>query len=203
MLLEDLLVGVAQFLQTFGRYVGIEIDLVLGLDLAERLLKMFVLHTHDDVTEHVDQAAIRVIGKSLVAGRFRLTHHRFVGQSKIQNRIHHAGHGDGRTTADRDQQGILLVAELLAQFLLQRLDLGGDLLRQARRQFAARFVIGRTTLGRDREPGRHGKSNSGHLGQIGTLATQQLFLLAVAVGARLAEIVGHLRLGHLFIYFLC
>ena len=81
--LEHLLVFFTQFLEAFRRYVGIFLNLVLLLDLGEGVFEMFVVHAHNDVTVHVDQSSIRVVGKPFVFGRGSQTKNRLVGEAQV------------------------------------------------------------------------------------------------------------------------
>ncbi len=144
------------------------------------------------VAVHVDQPAIGVVGKALVAGGIGQADDRLVVQAEVENRVHHARHRDGGAAADRDEQRILRVAEFLAQLFFERGDVGGHVVHQAGGQLAAALVVQVADLGRDRETGRHRQPDAGHLGQVGPLAAEQLLLLAAAFGLRAAEVVDHL-----------
>lgn len=51
-----------------------------------------------------------------------------------RTRVHHAGHGDGRAGADREEQRVAGVSELAPGLLLDLLDGLGDLLLQTEGQ---------------------------------------------------------------------
>ena len=86
---------------------------------------------------------------------------------------------------------ILCVAELLAEFLFERGDALGDVVHEARRQLAAALVVEIADFGRDREARRHRQADAGHLGQVRTLAAQQLLLRAIALGLGATEVIDH------------
>jgi hypothetical protein len=64
----------------------------------------------------------------------------------------------------------------------------GDLVVQAG-WYVAVLEVGPAGLGGDDEPGRHRQAQVGHLGQVGTLAPQQVLLVLIAFG----EVVNELR----------
>ena len=138
MLLVDLLVLVAQLDQALGRHVGVELGLVLRLDLVERLFEMLVIDAHHHVAEHVDQAAVGVVGEPLVARRLGQALDRLVVQAQVQDRVHHAGHRRRGAGAHRNQQRVLVVAELLAELLFEHGDVLVDLVHQRFRELPAR-----------------------------------------------------------------
>ncbi len=79
----------------------------------------FFANIQHDVAEHLDQAAIGVVGK---AGIVAAPGQRFDGlviEAQVENGVHHAGHGELGAGADGDQQGIFARAQLLPLELLQ------------------------------------------------------------------------------------
>src|SRR5690606_26860640 len=67
------------------------------------------------------------------------------------------------------------------------------LVHQAFGQLAAVVVVHLADFGRDGESRGDGQADARHFSQIGPFAAKQVFLIATPIGARLAEIVNHLR----------
>ena len=51
-----------------------------------------LLHTHDDVAIHLDEAAVTVPGKTLILGGCDESEHCLIVQTEVENGIHHARH---------------------------------------------------------------------------------------------------------------
>ena len=154
--------------------VGIILCALALLDLVQNALKEGLAHLHDDIREHLDKAAVGVVGKARIAGLFRKALDGYVIQTEVEDRVHHAGHGGTRARTDGYQQRIRFVAEALALLLLQlgqRLkNLRGDLVRD---RLSLRIVIG-TRFRRNREALRNRQTQIGHFGEIRALAAEQL-----------------------------
>ena len=188
----DRLVLFHQFLDPFGGHFRIDLGVVLGPHLGEGFLEHVVFDAHDHRTEHVDQPPVGVVSETFVAGGGSQPLDRNVGQPQVQNRFHHPGHGDGRAGTDRNQQRVLFIAETLALFLFDQADVAPHLVHQPFGQPPAQFVVQGTHLGGDGKARRHRQSQGVHFGQVGPFAAKQLFHVAAAVGAALAEVVDHL-----------
>jgi hypothetical protein len=67
---------------------------VLGLDLVEGGLEVLVLDAHDDIAEHVDQAAVGVVGEAAVAGLLGEALDGLVVEPEVEDGVHHAGHAE-------------------------------------------------------------------------------------------------------------
>ena len=102
-------------------------DALLLLHLVDELFKIFFAYLHYHVRVHLNEAAVAVPGPAGVA---RLLgndlHHLFI-EAKVQNGVHHAGHGGPGAGTDGDEQRIFQVAELLAGDFLQLIDILHDL----------------------------------------------------------------------------
>ena len=197
LVLVDLLVLGDELDEAFGRDLGVFLDAVLGLDRAERVLELVVVDAHDDVAEHVDQAAVRVVGEARVARALREALDGLVGEAEVEDGVHHAGHRDGGAGAHADEQRVRVGAELLAELLLEHLDVLLDIVHQALRQLAAAVVVGGAGVGGDGESGRNGQADRDHVGEVRALAAEEHLLAGVALALRLAEVEDHLadRLG--------
>ncbi len=117
-----------------GFEVGVE-RVALGVLVGvEDLLEMMMLEADHHVRIHGDEAAVAVIGETLVAGELCQSLHRLIVEAEVEHGIHHAGHRGTRTGTHRHQQRIARVAERLAGQLADiverlfdlRLQLGSD-----------------------------------------------------------------------------
>ena len=164
--------------------------LLLRLD---RVLDLLAGDAAADVAEHLHEAAVGVPGEALVAGLPREALDRLVVQAQVEDRVHHAGHRLARARADRHEQRVVGVAELLAGVLLEPLERLGDLVLEAVGLGAVGLHVGDARLGRDREARGHalGAEDARHLGDVRALAAEQLAHVARALG----EVVDVLRLA--------
>ena len=88
-------------------------DLLEGVDFV--LVLGFQAQNH--VTVHLHKSPVGVPSKSVIACFFHQALHGAVIQAQIQNCVHHSGHRRSRPGTDRNQQGILRVAEFHADSL--------------------------------------------------------------------------------------
>ena len=95
LLLVDLLVFGSELDETLGRNRGVFLHAVLGLDRAERMFELVVVDIHHHAAEHVDEAAIRVVGEARIARALRETFDSLVGEAEVENGVHHARHRNG------------------------------------------------------------------------------------------------------------
>ena len=190
MLAVDLLVQVAELTETSGIHVRVFLHLQLLLQALEGFFEVVVVHIHHHITKHVDETSVRVEGKAF-AGGFGHGFNGVVIQSKIQNGVHHARHGHGRTRADGKQQWVATIAELLARFFFQSLDRFGHLIHQSGGHLGPVVVVRRTGVGGDGHTWRDRKANRGHVGQVGAFATQQGALIGSSIHFRAAEVIHH------------
>ena len=87
-----------------------------------------------------------------------------------------------------DEQRVLQIAELLAHLLFDGRDAGLHLALELRRIGALVGVVVGADLGRDREAGRHGQADAGHLGEVRALAAEERLHRAVAVRLAAEEV---------------
>ncbi len=138
-------------------------------------------HVEHDLAEHLHEAAVRVEREALVLRLLRQPVHRRVVHPEVEDRVHHPGHRERRAGAHGDEQRVALVAELLAHLGLERLERRRDLVHQALGQPVAAGHVGVAGLGGDREPGRYRQAELGHLGEVRSLASEQVLLLLRAL----------------------
>ena len=63
-----------------------------------------LLHAHDHVAIHLDEAAITIPRETFVFRRLRQRENGFVIQAEVQNRIHHARHRIARAGTNGHEQ---------------------------------------------------------------------------------------------------
>ena len=133
-----------------------------------------VVDSLDDLAVHLDQAPVRVVREPGVARRGGQPFDSDVVEPQVEDRVHHPGHRDRRSRADRDEQRLGRVAEALARVLLEPLDVLADLLVEPGGDSLARSHVGAAGIRGDREPGGDGDAERGHLREPDALAAEQL-----------------------------
>ncbi len=162
------------------------------LHLVDELLEVGLADLHDHVGVHLDEPTVGVVGEARVAGLGSEGLDDGVVHAQVEDRVHHARHGGAGAGADRDQQRVGRIAELLAGDRLELGDVGEDLgLDRVVDDLAIDVVLG-TGLGGDAEALRDGHSEPRHLGQVRTLAAEQVPHRRVT----LAEFINELVVGH-------
>ncbi len=190
-LFDEGLEALDELLLVFGGEVGIDDVAVVGL-VFERVDGVFkrivifagaLLDAHDDVAIHLDEAAIAVVGEAGVTGGFFQGDDGLVVEAEVENSVHHAGHGVAGAGAHGHEEGHAgLSTEGGAHDLFHVAHAGFHLGLEGGGVGALVGVIIGADLGRDGEAGRHGKTDAGHLGEVGALAAKEGFHAAVAIG---------------------
>ena len=116
---DELLVLGDDFLQRLGVELVVELHLALLLLAVEDVFELLLGNVENHVAEHLDEAAIGVIGKARIVAELGQRFDGLVVEAEVENRVHHAGHGELCAGADADQQRIVAAAELLALQLLE------------------------------------------------------------------------------------
>ena len=180
-----------QLLQVGGVQLHVLRHALLSLHGVDQLLKVLLADLHDHVGVHLDKAAIAVPGPAGIVGLLGDHVHHILVQAQIQDGVHHAGHGSAGAGADGDQQGILVIAELLAGDLLHLLDILHDLGHDLVIDLAAVLIILGAGLGGDGEALRDRQADVGHLGQVRALTAEQLAHIGVALGKQVTILFAH------------
>ena len=124
--------------------------------LCQDILKGFVRHAQHDRAEHLDQAAVGVVDKALVAGQLDHACGGLVVQTDVEHGIHHAGHGELGAGAAGNQQRIGWIAEFLAGLSFDLLQGCQFLVPHAGGEFFAVGQVGIAGFGGDGEAGGTG-----------------------------------------------
>ncbi len=156
-------------------------DAAQVLEKGERPLEAGGVDAHDRAAEHLDEAAVGVPGEAFVAGDLGKPEDGVVVEADVEDRLHHAGHGELRAGADGQQQRVVRLPQRTAGGGFEARQVRGDLLPQAR-GFAARLQEGAARLGGDGESRRHGEPEPGHLRQVRSLAAEEIGHVTAALG---------------------
>ena len=182
---------VCKFLQILCGQLDVLRDALLLLHLVDELLEVLLADLHDDVGEHLDESSVAVPSPT---GIIRLlcdgVDDRLV-EAEVEDGVHHAGHGSARARTDGDEQGIFLIAELLAADLLHLLDVLHDLCLDLGIDLPAVLVVLRAGFRGDRETLRHGQTDVGHFREVCALAAEQLTHLCITFREKVTILFCH------------
>ena len=128
---HDVLVDRGQRLQVLRVELGVTGHALGLLGRVDRVLEVRAVDVEHGLAEHLDQPPVGVPGEPLVAGLLGQAVDRLVGQADVQDRVHHARHGELRAGADADQQRVVGVAELAPDAGLEVAQVPGDFLVKA------------------------------------------------------------------------
>ncbi len=107
-----------QLLHIFRRQLRIILHAFRFFHFIYNLFKKRFRNFHHYIRVHLYKSAVRIICKSGIARFLRKPLYRRIVQTKIQNGIHHTGHGRSRAGPDRNQKGILYIAEFFPLLFL-------------------------------------------------------------------------------------
>ena len=178
MLFDETLKVRDQRLPIFRRHFGIEEDAAIFLRDFQGFLKGSMIKAKDNIGIHLDEAAVAIPSKARIARNLRQTRNSCIVQAEVQNRIHHARHGDTRARPHRHQQRIGRIAKAFPRDRLNMHNTLGHFRPNVVRKALPLRIVKRAHLGRDRKAGRHRQADRGHAIQIGTLAAQQILVAA-------------------------
>ena len=103
LLLDKIQEFIAHRFKSLGIKLNIFFYFTLFLDLIEYTVKIVIINVECNGPEKLDQPAIEVIHKTFILGKTDKSGNRLIVEAKVQDGIHHAGHGHGRSRPDRDQ----------------------------------------------------------------------------------------------------
>ena len=171
---EDALKLADELVQLIRRKLGIGLHTCDEALLGECVLEEIAVDAHDDIREHLDEAAIGIPYEMRVAGLSDEPFGGCVREAEVQNRVHHARHGERRAGTHRDKERILWVAQALAH---ARLEVARRLLNLGQRALGpdvSRTRILHAGLAGDGVASGHRQADAAHLCEVRTLATERI-----------------------------
>ena len=169
---EDALKGLDEFLQVLGRKLGIDANAGDQTGLGQGVLEQVGVNAHDDIGKHLDKAAVAIPGKTRVLRLRDKALDGIVIEAQVEDRVHHTGHGERSARANRHEQRIGGVAELLAAAGLEVRLGGNDLIECAPGpHVAGTGVLDASLAGNGKATGNR-QADAAHLGKVCALAAK-------------------------------
>jgi hypothetical protein len=162
------------------------------LDRFELVFEDALRNLEHDVAEHLEEPAVAVVRESSVSCPSLQALGRPVVQAKVENRVHHPGHGKLGSGPDGYEQRVVNGTKDLSGRLFELLHGGGALLIHFGGKLPLALVVEIAYLCRDGEPGRYRQTRIRHLRQSGALASEGILHGAIAVGFAISEEVDEL-----------
>ncbi|MCY7416810.1 hypothetical protein LKL48_15225, partial [Listeria monocytogenes] len=121
LLVRQLLEGVNETLEVIGTQIGVGLDAFLLFKGGQGILVNVSVDTLDDLAVHLDEAAVAVPRKPLIASFLSDGLNGVVRDAEVEDGVHHAGHRDHGARSHGDQQRLLVVTEDATGALLKSL----------------------------------------------------------------------------------
>ena len=157
--------------QCRNRNVGVQPGVGFFFDVVEDLIELALLDLQHDVSVHLNEPAIAVPHESLVACAGGESFHGILVEAKVEDRVHHAGHGKLGARSHRHEQWAIVGAELLPGCGFELCQSVVDLLLNIFTELPFVVIKEPAYLGADGETRRHGQARVGHLRQAGAFAS--------------------------------
>ena len=144
---------------------------------------------HDHIRVHHDETPVGIVDESRVA--CLLDHSRKGGRAEtdVEDGVHHSRHGTSGAGTAAYEKRIGRIAEFLAHDCLCGFQSLGDLFLKVIRITSAEGIVLGAAFGSDSESGRYRHAELAHLGQVGSLPSQELTHLSVALGGLATETI--------------
>ena len=131
---------------------------------------------HHHIGVHHDQTPVGIPDEAWIVCLGYDARDGHCGETDVEDRIHHAGHGGAGAGAAGEQEGIFCIAVSHAHDRFGLLQRGDNLAGQCIGGLKPAGVIGGAAFGADREAGRYGDPQGAHFGEVGALAAQEVFV---------------------------
>ncbi len=179
-----------------GREVGVVAALGLRLGAVQDPLEEGGVDAQYDLAEHGHEATVGVVREPRVAGLADQRGDGRVVEAEVEHGIHHAGHRHRDAGADRQQEGVVGVAEAPARGGLDRPERVERLRPQALGEVLPVVAEGDAGLRGDRQAGGDGQAGGGHGRQPGALAPEEGLVARGGVVEGVHPAVGGVGVGH-------
>ena len=169
---EDTLERLDELLQVLSRKLGIDANTGDQTSLGQGGLEQIGIDAHDDVGEHLDKATIAVPRETRILRLDDKALDGIVVETKVENSVHHARHGERSARAHRYEQRVVGVTEPLAAASLEVCLGGNDLIECAiRPHVAGTGVLDAGLAGNGKAAGNR-QADTAHLGKVRALAAK-------------------------------
>ena len=187
--LDDTLEGVDEALEVLGGQLGVALHAALGLEGVQGIGEQVAVDVEDGLAEHLDEAAVGVPREAFVTANGGKAANGLIVEADVQNGFHHAGHGELRAASHGDQERVGGIAQAATHLVFDAAQRGGDLggQRLGNRRL---LEICAACLGGDREAGGNGQTELRHLGEVRSLASEQVLHGLVTLG-EVVHILDH------------
>ena len=187
--LDDALEGVDEALQVLSGQLGVALHAAFGLEVVEGVGEEVAVDVEDGLAEHLDEAAVGVPREALVTANGCEAENGFVVEADVEDGFHHAGHGELCSASHGDEERVGGVAQVAAHFVFDASQGSGDL--GGKRLGDGRLLeVCAARLGGDREARGNRQAELRHLGEVRSLASEQVLHRLVTLG-EVVHILDH------------
>ncbi len=180
----------SQFLEVFSGQLDVLSNASFLFHLVDQLFKVLFADFHNDVGVHLDKSSVAVVSPTGVAPAGDGLNN-FLIQTKVEDGVHHAGHGSTGAGTNGNQQRIFFITEFLAGDLFHLADvfhdLGHDIIVNL---LTVLVVLGAGFSGNGEALGNR-QAEVGHLSQVCAFTAQQLTHVSVAFAEQVAILLAH------------
>ena len=188
--LTDFLIFLNQFFQVFGGQISIRL---VALGLFHVFQSFFIkveVSAQNHVGEHLQETAVRVICETLRTGSLSQSLDGFVIQTKVQNGVHHARHGNAGAGTNREQQRVIGIGKFFAHDFFNTGNGFLNLFFQVCRIGVIIVVIISANFGCYSKSGRYGQANDIHFCQVGTFTAEEISHAGIAFGFAVTKCIN-------------
>ena len=187
MFLVRLLVQSYKLFQVSGIKLGIQLNTLVLFHFCQDFLENVDVHAHGYIGKHLNKAPVGVPGKAGIPGLGAYSPDGLIVHAKVQDGIHHTGHGNCCTGTYGHQQGILRVTQFFSHQLLELVQVFIDLIQYTRRLGTVILIIGPAHRCRDRETRGYRDPEVCHFSEICSFSSKKLLHAGVSVGFAVTE----------------
>ncbi len=167
----DLFKALDNLLEILCTQLGIFLDAFFFFDFVKYTLKVRFGDFHDNIGKHLNESAVAVVDKALIAAFFDQGFDHFVVEAEVQNGVHHSRHRELSAGTNRDKEWIDRTAKGFAGFFFEHRHMLEDFITQVLPNGFSLSIILIAGFCCDGESLRNRKANIGHLGKVGAFTS--------------------------------